>query len=145
MFRYIIIFITVMIINVAIHAKDTPVANNPIGANHTVMVYSAEVLSITDGDTFKANIDLGFGISIVKKVRLLGLDTPEKRTRNIEEKMRGEFATDDAIELLQGKTVILTLWRDDYSDSFGRALATVTLPDGRDYTTVMIDMCNIKF
>lgn len=53
------------------------------------------VLSVYDGDTITAHVDLGFGVWAHKvKFRLLGIDTPEIRTRDSEEKIAGYRARD---------------------------------------------------
>lgn len=46
----------------------------------------ADVVEVIDGDTIDVRIDLGFDISLKKRVRLNGIDTPESRTANLEEK-----------------------------------------------------------
>ena len=51
--------------------------------------YKAKLDRVIDGDTIDVNIDLGFDISVHKRVRLAGIDTPESRTRDLEEKKRG--------------------------------------------------------
>jgi len=52
--------------------------------------YKVTIDRIIDGDTVDVNIDLGFGVVLTKKrIRLYGIDTPESRTRNKEEKVRG--------------------------------------------------------
>lgn len=55
--------------------------------------YSATVTRVVDGDTFDCEIDLGFDLTIKKRVRVAGVDTPEKRTRDPEEKKLGLDAT----------------------------------------------------
>ena len=44
------------------------------------------VTKVVDGDTIDADIDLGFDISLTKRIRLAGIDTPESRTTNLKEK-----------------------------------------------------------
>jgi len=44
---------------------------------------------VVDGDTIDASIDLGFDISLTKRIRLAGIDTPESRTRDLKEKELG--------------------------------------------------------
>jgi len=44
---------------------------------------------VVDGDTIDADIDLGFDISLTKRIRLAGIDTPESRTRDLDEKKLG--------------------------------------------------------
>ena len=51
--------------------------------------YNAKVMRVVDGDTLDLEIDLGFNIKINERVRLFGIDTPETRTRDLEEKKRG--------------------------------------------------------
>ena len=52
-----------------------------------------------DGDTVDALIDLGFDIWVKKRIRLYGIDAPESRTRDLEEKKRGIAAKNRLIEL----------------------------------------------
>ncbi len=52
-------------------------------------VYNAEIIKIVDGDTVDAWIDLGFSLKIKKRIRLMGIDTWESRTRDLEEKAKG--------------------------------------------------------
>jgi endonuclease YncB( thermonuclease family) len=54
-----------------------------------VYYYNAEVKRIVDGDTFDILIDLGFDTFRKGRVRLYGVNTPESRTRNLEEKKNG--------------------------------------------------------
>ena len=58
-----------------------------------------EVTNVVDGDTIDVIIDLGFSISVKKRVRLYGINTPEVRTRDKEEKVKGLAAKDRLIEL----------------------------------------------
>ena len=48
---------------------------------------------VVDGDTIDVTIDLGFDLSIKQRVRVAGVDTPEKRTRDLDEKKLGKDAT----------------------------------------------------
>ena len=58
-----------------------------------------EVLKVVDGDTIDVLIDLGFNLTKKERIRLAGIDTPESRTRNLEEKKMGL----EAKEYLQNK------------------------------------------
>ena len=51
--------------------------------------YNCEIKRVVDGDTVDVIIDLGFDIFYKSRVRLYGIDTPESRTRNKDEKVRG--------------------------------------------------------
>ena len=52
-----------------------------------------EINRVLDGDTIDVTIDLGFDLYKKERVRVAGIDTPEKRTRNLEEKALGIDAT----------------------------------------------------
>ena len=52
-----------------------------------------EINRVVDGDTIDVTIDLGFDLYKKERVRIAGVDTPEKRTRNLEEKALGLDAT----------------------------------------------------
>tara|TARA_Y100000590_G_C15234359_1_gene831294 strand:- start:103 stop:537 length:435 start_codon:yes stop_codon:yes gene_type:complete len=63
--------------------------------------YNAEVLRIVDGDTLDARIDLGFDVHVNKRIRLMGIDTWESRTRDKAEKAKGLAAKARLKELLK--------------------------------------------
>ena len=52
-----------------------------------------EIVKVLDGDTIDVEIDLGFDLYKKERVRIAGVDTPEKRTRDLEEKELGIDAT----------------------------------------------------
>ena len=56
--------------------------------------YNIELIRVIDGDTIDAYIDLGFSVKVKKRIRLAGINTPESRTRDLEEKKRGLAAKD---------------------------------------------------
>lgn len=57
---------------------------------------------VVDGDTIDVTIDLGFDLYKKERVRVAGVDTPEKRTRNLEEKALGIDATNWLKDKLTG-------------------------------------------
>jgi len=69
--------------------------------------YKVTVLRVVDGDTVDVDIDLGFGIVLSnERVRIMGIDTPESRTRNKLEKVFG-LASKTRLKELLGKTAVL--------------------------------------
>ena len=65
-----------------------------------------EINRVLDGDTIDVTIDLGFDLYKKERVRVAGVDTPEKRTRDLEEKELGIHATNwDLKEKLEGAVV----------------------------------------
>jgi len=88
--------------------------------------YKAKVLDVYDADTITLQIDLGFCISVKEKVRLIGIDTPELRTRNEREKALGYEARDYVRDLILGKEVTITT---EKKGKYGRYLANVFYDD----------------
>ena len=90
--------------------------------------YRAIVLRVVDGDTVDVDIDLGFGIWMKReRVRMMGIDTPESRTRDKVEKAFGLAAKERLRELLPvGSTTVLKTEIDkkgeDAKGKFGRIL-----------------------
>ena len=84
--------------------------------------YKAKLDRVIDGDTIDANINLGFDITIHKRIRLTGIDTPESRTRDLEEKARGLASKARLIELLGEGDFIL---ESREVGKFGRVLGTL--------------------
>ena len=90
--------------------------------------YRCSLDRIIDGDTIDVHIDLGFKIILSKeRVRLLGINTPESRTRNLEEKALGLAAKARLKELLPKKFIIKTF--KDEKGKFGRILGLPFVED----------------
>ena len=64
--------------------------------------YNIKLDRVIDGDTIDAFIDLGFDIHVKKRIRFMGINTPESRTRDLEEKARGLAAKDRLKVILEG-------------------------------------------
>lgn len=88
--------------------------------------YKAKVLSIYDGDTMTLEIDLGFKISHIIKIRLAGIDTPEIRTKNKKEKELAYKVRDYLRNMLLNKEVIITT---EKSGKYGRYLCHLYYDD----------------
>lgn len=101
--------------------------------------YKVYIQRVVDGDTVDVDIDLGFGVMLKKeRVRIMGIDTPESRTRDKVEKVFGLAAKTRLKELL-GKTATLVCKEYDAKGKFGRILGDFTTIDGRMVTDVMIE------
>ena len=103
--------------------------------------YTATILDWLDGDTAKVNLDLGFQISLNRPLRVYGINCPEVHTADVAEKVRGIAARAYAATLcpVGSKVVVSTIKVKDESDKYGRILGKVTLSDGHDYATAMIE------
>ena len=64
-------------------------------------IYRAKLDREVDGDTVDALIDVGFNIWFKKRIRFMGLDTWESRTRDLEEKKLGKLAKERTRQLLE--------------------------------------------
>ena len=92
--------------------------------------YKCEVTRVVDGDTIDCVLDLGFSILHKCRVRLYGIDTPESRTRDLDEKARGKLASkflEDSIN--NGKQVILRSELKDSKGKYGRVLGSIVVDD----------------
>jgi endonuclease YncB( thermonuclease family) len=99
--------------------------------------YKIKPIKIIDGDTIDAEIDLGFDIKTKKRIRFMGINTPESRTRDLEEKARGLAAKDRVKQLLDGCENI-TLQSHGIG-KFGRCLGELMLDrvDGKEKLTLV--------
>ena len=103
--------------------------------------YSYRVKSIKkiiDGDTFDCILDLGFDVLLEARVRMMGIDTPESRTRDLEEKKFGLLAKEYLIMKLEAEDLIVTTEVDNEKGKFGRILGWVWA-DGVNINQQMID------
>ena len=81
------------------------------------------VTKVVDGDTIDADIDLGFDISLTKRIRLAGIDTPESRTTNLKEKALGLESKEWMKKTLAGATDILIKTElPDSTEKYGRII-----------------------
>tara|TARA_Y100001937_G_scaffold106284_1_gene147790 strand:+ start:588 stop:1022 length:435 start_codon:yes stop_codon:yes gene_type:complete len=102
--------------------------------------YRAKVIKVVDGDTVDVDIDLGFGIwQKNERVRIMGIDTPESRTRNKIEKKFGLAAKAKLKSLLGKNTVLKTTINKkgvDMKGKFGRVLGDFLL-DNKSIADIM--------
>ena len=91
--------------------------------------YKAQLIRVVDGDTLDCRIDLGFSVFVKKRVRLMGIDTWESRTRDLEEKKKGLAAKSRLIGLLQADDGEFTLISYGVG-KFGRVLGEIEVTAG---------------
>ena len=105
--------------------------------------YRANLVKVVDGDTVDVDIDLGFGVWLRdERVRIMGIDTPESRTRDKVEKLFGLAAKDRVKSMLEKDVVLKTFAAKDGEDmkgKFGRVLGDFIAADGRLVTDIMIE------
>jgi micrococcal nuclease len=89
-----------------------------------------KLINVVDGDTIDVEIDLGFDISITKRVRLAGIDTPESRTSDRAEKTFGLESKARLKQLLSdAKLIVIKTEKPDSSEKYGRVLGWLYVDD----------------
>jgi len=91
-------------------------------------LYEAELIRVVDGDTIDAWIDLGFNITVRRRIRLWGINAPETRTLDLEEKREGKLAKarlEEILSINRGSFSVKSIGVDKY----GRCLGEIYLQD----------------
>lgn len=99
--------------------------------------YRCVVAAVVDADTIDAVVDLGFHVAVSTRLRLDGIDAPERYTEE------GKTATAYLVSLLSapsggGWLPLTARTRKDRTEKFGRMLAVLILPDGTDVNAEMV-------
>ena len=111
-------------------------------------IYRVIVTRVVDGDTVDVDIDLGFNEYKKDRVRLMGIDTPESRTRNLKEKALGLqskarlkelIASAPLINKKRGKKAVFLKTTKDGKGKFGRILGTILIGEDTDVCEVLIN------
>lgn len=92
--------------------------------------YKAKIINIVDGDTIDVMVDLGFDIHHEVRLRLNGIDTPEIRTKDLQEKELGLKAKQfiqDLCEKYKYECIVKTI--KDKKGKFGRYLGDIYFED----------------
>jgi micrococcal nuclease len=102
--------------------------------------YKAKLVAWVDGDTCTVQVDLGFEIFAIKKVRVSGINCDEKNSTIPEKKQRSKEALAFANHLLPtgSKIEIWTTKEKKEYEKYGRWLATIKTPEDTDFATEMI-------
>ena len=100
--------------------------------------YRAKIVSVYDGDTCRADIELGFGVVLENKtIRLANIDTAEIRGNDKEGKEKAYEARDRLRDLILGKEVTLQTIKDR-TGKYGRIIGTIYL-GGKNINEMLID------
>ena len=100
-----------------------------------------EIHKVVDGDTIDADIDLGFDISLTKRIRLAGVDTPESRTADANEKKYGLDSKDWLKHRLEfAKDILIKTELPDSTEKYGRIIGHLYINgEETSLSTQMID------
>jgi len=86
----------------------------------------SKVTKVVDGDTIDVILDMGFDIMYKQRVRLYGIDTPESRTRDLEEKKYGLLSKEFLKrQLKDASRIVIKTYKGDETGKFGRILGDV--------------------
>ncbi|MEY5100850.1 MAG: hypothetical protein RJA36_3569 [Pseudomonadota bacterium] len=101
------------------------------------LVFLAQVLTVTDGDTFRARIEVWTGVEVITAVRVAGIDTPELRGKCLAERERAIAARERLRSLLAAGPVLVTrVSSDKYA---GRVDAVVSVNGVRVADTLVVE------
>jgi len=95
-------------------------------------VYNATLVRVVDGDTCDAMIDLGFDTWVKKRIRFMGVDTWESRTRNLEEKKKGLEAKAYTKKMLEETDEGKFTLKSHGLGKYGRVLGEIFLKDEKE-------------
>ena len=102
--------------------------------------YSCKISRVVDGDTVDVDIDLGFGVWMHKeRIRLYGIDTPESRTRDLEEKKYGLLAKEQIKSFMPVGSMQTLVTVKDKAGKFGRILGKFLIYDMNTDTEMTIN------
>ena len=106
----------------------------------SVYEYSCKIVKVIDGDTADVDIDLGFGVWLKKqRIRFYGIDTPESRTRDLEEKKYGLMAKDVVLHFLPVGSTQTLRTKQDGKGKYGRILGEFLIHDAKTDSQMTIN------
>ena len=107
------------------------------------MKYKVNILRVLDGDTVDVLFNFPFGIQVKKRVRLFGINAPETRTRDLEEKRKGILAKERLAELLkEAEMKCVLVYHGD--GKFGRRWSISKSSQAQYLTTPDSKVCSTK-
>ena len=89
-----------------------------------------QIIKVVDGDTIDADIDLGFDISLSKRIRLAAVDTPESRTADANEKKYGLESKEWLKHKVENaKNILIKTELPDSTEKYGRIIGHLYIND----------------
>ena len=102
--------------------------------------YKIKLVRVIDGDTVDVDIDLGFDVWLRnQRIRLYGIDTPESRTSDPDEKIYGLLAKDFLTKWTNAGDLILKTYKDDARGKFGRILGELWYGKDHNINQLLVD------
>ena len=101
--------------------------------------YKCKIVRVVDGDTVDVDIDLGFGVWLRKqRIRMYGIDTPESRTRDLEEKKYGLAAKAFLEKWTNSGDLVLKTFKDG-KGKYGRILGELWYGNTHNINQLLVD------
>lgn len=100
--------------------------------------YECKLIKVIDADTIDVYIDLGFQIRVKKRIRMLGVNAPETRTKDLIEKEKGLAAKKYLKTTLKDVSNLVIATEKDNTGKYGRILGTV-FADSVNINELLID------
>ena len=102
--------------------------------------YKIKLVRVIDGDTVDVDIDLGFDVWLRnQRIRLYGIDTPESRTSDDDEKIYGLLAKDFLTKWTNAGDLTLKTYKDDARGKFGRILGELWYGKDHNINQLLVD------
>ena len=102
--------------------------------------YKCKLVKVVDGDTVDVDIDLGFDVWLRnQRIRLYGIDTPESRTSDPDEKIYGLLAKDFLVKWTNAGDLTLKTHKDDARGKFGRILGEIWYSGQHNINQILVD------
>lgn len=100
--------------------------------------YRAKVDRVVDGDTIDVTLDLGFDLHLQARVRFVGINAPESRTRDLVEKQKGLEAKRFVEDWIGNCDAVIIQTQLDKKGKFGRILGNILNTEGASLNDEMI-------
>ena len=117
--------------------ESSGIGYRQIGCNLMYEYKVKKIIRVIDGDTVDLLIDLGFDVSVKKRIRLANIDAPEVRTRDKEEKKKGFKSKDKLSHLLYERGNLILLSKK--IGKYGRVIGEILNEDGQSLNEAMVD------
>ena len=118
-------------------ASEPPTASISASYSEVDCYRPIRLISVYDGDTIKAEIDLGFDLKYTDNIRLVGINTPEIRSKDPEEKKRGYEARDYLKSLLEAhRGDLYILLHSRQRGKYGRPLGQILIFENGEITNI---------
>ena len=101
--------------------------------------YNAKLVRVVDADTIDVSIDLGFDIWIKERVRLRGINAPEKRTKDLEEKRRGIEAESFVLQMFTEHGTEFMIVTEYDRGKYGRTIGNILFSNGKNLSDLLLE------